>query len=136
MVGAGAIHELVEVVRQALLGLLARVISCGDQHGVGRSASILLVLLAPLRGWALVLVLVLGLAFVLASVEDRSDRLLVGGMVGSYVKQVTGGTGFQAAKLVDKGLAVRPGEERADDVCVDNVREGVASLGEPMDVIP
>ena len=30
MVGAWAIHELVEVVRQALLGLLAHVISYGD----------------------------------------------------------------------------------------------------------
>ena len=44
--------------------------------------------------------------------------------------------GFQAAKLVDQGLAVHPREERADDVCVDNIREGVASLGEPVDVIP
>ena len=57
-------------------------------------------------------------------------------MVGGYVKQVAGGTGFQAAKLVDKGLIVCPREERADDVCVDDVREGVASLGEPTDVIP
>ena len=57
-------------------------------------------------------------------------------MVGGYVKQVMGGMGFQAAKLVDKGLAVHPGEEHADDVYVDDVREGVASLGEPMDVIP
>ena len=69
----------------------------------------------------------LALAFVLASVEDRSDRLLAGGVVG---------TGFQAAKLVDKGLAVYPREERADDVCIDDIREGVASLGEPADVIP
>ena len=46
-----------------------------------------------------------------------------------------GGTGFQAAKLVDQGLAVRLGEERADDVCVDDIGEGVASLGEPTDVI-
>ena len=38
VVGAWATHELVEVVRQALLGLLAYMISCGDQHGVGRSA--------------------------------------------------------------------------------------------------
>ena len=30
VVGAWAIHELVEVVGQALLGLLARAISCGD----------------------------------------------------------------------------------------------------------
>ena len=57
-------------------------------------------------------------------------------MVGGYVKQVAGGTGFQAAKLVDKGLAVCPGEERADDVCVNDIREGVASLRKPVDVIP
>ena len=43
--------------------------------------------------------------------------------------------GFQAAKLVDQGLAVCPEEEYVDDVCVDDIREGVASLGEPMDVI-
>ena len=30
MVGARAIHEFVEVVRQALLGLLARAVSCSD----------------------------------------------------------------------------------------------------------
>ena len=45
------------------------------------------------------------------------------------------GTGFQAAKLVDQGLIVRPKEECDDDVCVDDIREGVASLGEPTDVI-
>ena len=47
-----------------------------------------------------------------------------------------GGTGLQATKLVDQGLAVRPGEECADDICVDDIREGVASLGEHADVIP
>ena len=76
VVGAWAIHELVEVVRQALLGLFAHAISCGDQRGVGRSALILVVLLAPLCGEALILVLALGLAFVPASVKDRSDCLL------------------------------------------------------------
>ena len=65
----------------------------------------------------------LGLAFVPASAEDRSDCLLTRGVVGGDVKQVTGGMGFQAAKLVDEGLTVRPGEERADDVCVDDIRE-------------
>ena len=69
-------------------------------------------------------------------VEDRSDRLLTGGVVSGDVEQVAGGTGLQAAKLMDQGLAGRPGEECADDVCVDDIREGVASLGEPMDVIP
>ena len=37
---------------------------------------------------------------------------------------------------MDQGLVVRPREERADDVCVDDIRERVASLGEPVDVIP
>ena len=101
MVGAWAIHELVEVVRQALLGLLAHAISCGDQRGVVWSTPILFVLLAPLCGGALILVHALGLAFVLASIEDRSDRLLAGGMVCGDVEQVIGGTGLQAAKLVD-----------------------------------
>ena len=36
---------------------------------------------------------------------------------------------------MDQGLVVRPGEERADDVNVDDIGEGVALLGEPMDVI-
>ena len=94
MVGARIVHELVEVVRQSLLGLLARAISRGDQCGIVRSAPILFVLLAPLCGGALVLVCALGLAFVLASNEDRSDRLLAGGVVSGDVEQVAGGTGL------------------------------------------
>ena len=78
----------------------------------------------------------LGLAFVLASVEDYSDHLLTKGVVRGDVEQGTGGTGLQVAKLVDHGLTGRPGEECADDSHVDNIREGVASFGEPMDVIP
>ena len=46
-----------------------------------------------------------------------------------------GGTGLQAAKLVDQGLAGCPEEERADNVYVDDIREGVASFGESTDVI-
>ena len=136
MVGAWTIHELVEVVRQALLGLLAHAISCGDQCGVDRLASILFVLLAPLHGGALVLVLVIGLTFVSVSVEDRSDRLLAGGVVSGDVEQVVGGTGHQVAKLVDQGLVGHPEEECADDIHVDDIREGVASLGEPVNVVP
>ena len=93
VVGAWAIHELVEVVRQALLGLLARTISYCDQRGVGLLALIPLVLLAPLCGGALILVRALGLAFVLA-IEDCSDRLLAGGMVHGAVEQVMGGMGL------------------------------------------
>ena len=37
---------------------------------------------------------------------------------------------------MDQGLAVCPRKECADDVSVDDIREGVASLREPVDVIP
>jgi len=37
---------------------------------------------------------------------------------------------------MDQGLAVLPRVERVDDVCVDDIGEGVASLGESTDVIP
>ena len=108
----------------------------GDQRGVVRSAPILFVLLAPLHGGALILVLTLGLAFVPAYVEDRSDCLLAGGMVCGDVEQVMGGTGLQAAKLVDQGLAGCLREKCADDVRVDDVGKGVALFREPVDVIP
>ena len=101
MVGVGAIHELVEVVRQALLGLLGRAISYDNQRGVGWSSPILFVLLAPLSGGALVLVLMLGLALVLATTKDCSDRLLAGGVVHGDVEQVADGTGLHTAELMD-----------------------------------
>ena len=63
VVGAWALHELIEVVQKALLGLLVCVISRGDQRGVGRSATIFSVLFAPLCGGALVLILTFDLAF-------------------------------------------------------------------------
>ena len=82
------------------------------------------------------MILALGLALVPASIEDCSDRLLARGTVSGDVEQVAGGTELQATKLVDQGLAGRPREECVDDVRVDDIREGVALLGEPMDVIP
>ena len=78
----------------------------------------------------------LGLAFVPAFVENCSGRFLTGGVVSGDVEQVTASMRLQATKLVDQGLAVCPGEECADDVCIDDIREGVASFGEPTDVIP
>ena len=94
MVGAQTIHEFVEVVRQSLLGLPGCAISRGDQRGVVRPASILLVLLAPLSGGAFVWIHVLGIAFVLASAEDCPDHLLARGVVGGNVEQIAGGAGF------------------------------------------
>ena len=82
------------------------------------------------------MVLVLGLAPVPTAAEDRPDRLLAGGMVCGDVKQVMGGTGLQIAELVDQGLPGCPREECTIDIRVDDIREGVASLGEPTDVIP
>ena len=96
---------------------------------------ILLVLFAPLCGGALVLILALGLALVLTSVEDRSDHLLAGGMVHSDVEQVAGGLGLQTVKLMNQRLTGCSRQERADDVRVDDIRKGVAPLREPMDVI-
>ena len=128
VVGAWALHELVEVVGLTLLGLLAYTIGHGDQSEVGWSTSILLVLFAPLHGGALSLVLVLGLTLVLASAKDRSDHLLAGGVVCGDVEQVTGGTGLHTTKFVDQGLIGCPREEYADGVRVDNIRKGVAML--------
>ena len=74
------------------------------------------------------MVLTLGLASVPASVEDRSDRLLIGGVVCGDIEHVAGGMGLQVAKLMDQGLTGCPREECADDVRVDNIRKGVAPL--------
>ena len=77
VVGARAIHELMEVARRVLLGLCARTISRGDQRGVGQSVAILFVLFPLLCGGALVLILALGLALALASVGARRERRLL-----------------------------------------------------------
>ena len=74
------------------------------------------------------MILTLGFALVPASIEDRPDCLLAGGMVSGDVEQVTGGTGLHIAELVDQGLAGCPREERADDVRIDDIRKGVASF--------
>ena len=82
------------------------------------------------------MVLMLGLALVPASAKDHSDRLLARGMVRGDVEQVVGVTGLHTAELVDQGLTGCAREEHADDVYVDDIRNGVASLCEPVDVIP
>ena len=128
VVGVGAIHELIEVVRQALLGLLAHAIGHGDQSSIGQLAPIPLILFAPLCDGALVLVLALGLALVPASTKDRSNHLFAGGMGCGDVEQVAGGTGLQTTELVDQGLTGCPRKEHTDDVHVDDIRKEVASF--------
>jgi len=78
VVGAWTLHELVEVAGGALLGRRARMISRGDQRGVGRLAAILSVLFPPLHGGAFVLIPVLGLALPLASVRARREQRSLG----------------------------------------------------------
>ena len=94
VVGAQALHELVEVSRLVLLRPHAQVVGRDDRRGVSRSAAILSILFSPLHGGALILILALGLALVPASIKDHSDRLLTGGMVHGDVEQVTGGPGL------------------------------------------
>jgi len=76
VIGAWTLHELVKVVGLALLGLLAHVVSHGDQCWVGWSALILLILLALLCGGALALVLTLGLAPVPTAAKEKPNYLL------------------------------------------------------------
>ena len=74
------------------------------------------------------MILALGLAPIPATAKDRSDHLLAGSMVHGDVKRVAGGTGLRTADLVDHGLAGCPREEHADDVRINNIRQGVALL--------
>ena len=45
------------------------------------------------------------------------------------------GTRLLAPQFVDQGLAVRPAEERTDDVGVNDARQRVALFGEAPDVV-
>ena len=77
------------------------------------------------------MILTFGLALVPTSVKDCSNRLLTRGVVRGDVEKVAGGTGLQAAKLVDQGLTGCPREECADHIHADDIRKGVAPLQEP-----
>jgi hypothetical protein len=76
------------------------------------------------------LVLPLGLAFGPSIGEDRPDGLLAEGVVRGDVQELAGGARLPAAELVNEGLAGGPREVRANDIYVDDVKEGIASLGE------
>jgi hypothetical protein len=51
------------------------------------------------------------------------------------VQELAGGARLRAAELVNEGLAGGPREERANNICVDDVRERIALLREPVEVI-
>ena len=74
------------------------------------------------------MVLALGLAPVPTAAKDCSDHLLTRGVVCGNVEQVAGGMGLHTAELVDQGLTGCLREERADDICINNIRKGVAPL--------
>ena len=109
VVGARALHEIMEVARRVLQGLRARVIGCGDRREVSRLSVILTILFSPLRGGALVLILVLGLTFAAASVEAWCERRLLEVLdKGPWSQAVRARTPFDATRVL-----VRP-EPRID----------------------
>ena len=101
MVGARALHEIVEVARRVMLGLRACMIGRGDRRKVSQLAAILSVLFFPLRGGALVLILALGLTFVAAFVEARWERRLLEWLdKGPWSQAVGAGTPVDAARVL------------------------------------
>ena len=72
---------------------------------------------------------------VLVALEDGPDRLIAGGVIGGDLQELVRGAWLLAPQFVDQGLAVRPAEERVDDVGVDDAWERVALLGEAPDVV-
>jgi hypothetical protein len=57
-----------------------------------------------------------------AIVEDRPDRLLAGGVVRGNVQDLAGGAWLSTDELVNEGLAGGSSEERADNVCINDIR--------------
>jgi hypothetical protein len=57
-------------------------------------------------------------------------------VVRGNVQELAGCAQLPAAELVNEGLASGPKEACADDVCVDDVGEGIAFLGELANVVP
>ena len=60
---------------------------------------------------------------VLVAFKNSPDRLLAGGMVGGDLQELIHSVRLLAPQFVDQGLAVRPAEERADDIGVDDAWE-------------
>ena len=69
------------------------------------------------------------------ALEDGPDRLLAGGVAGGDLQEFMCGVRLLAPQFVDQGLAVRPAEEHADDIGVDDAWERVPLLGEAPDVV-
>jgi hypothetical protein len=132
MVGARLVQELVEVVvsqRALVLALGGRDLTSGR-----RSAVLLVLPVLAARGRS-VAVAPLLFRLALVTLKDGPDRLLAGGMVGGDLQELVRGARLLAPQFVDQGLAVRPTEERTDDVGVDDARQRVALLGEASDIV-
>ena len=56
----------------------------------------------------------------LVALEDGPNRPLAGSVVCGNLQELVRGTRLLAPQFVDQGLAVRPTEERANDVGVDD----------------
>ena len=67
--------------------------------------------------------------------DNSSHSLFARGLVSRNVQELVSGSRILAPLLVDQCFAACAGEESIDHVSVDDVREGVAILGEATDVI-
>ena len=93
-----------------------------DLAGGGRSAVLLVLPVLAARGGP-VAVTPLFFCRVLVAFENGPDRLLAGGMVGGDLQELVRSTRLLAPHFMDQDLAVRPAEECADDVGVDDTRQ-------------
>jgi hypothetical protein len=114
---------------------LAHVVSRRDRVGVGATPILLLPFFLALRRGPPPSPS-LSIAFGPTVGEDHPDRLVAGGVVRGDVQELASGARLPAAKLVNDGLAGGPKEDCTDDICINDVREGIALLGEPVDVVP
>jgi hypothetical protein len=63
------------------------------------------------------------------------DNLLARGVTCCEVEQLPRRSWFAAPELVDKCFIGRVGDERSDHICIHNVRQLIALLGEVADVL-
>jgi hypothetical protein len=138
MVRAGFPRHLVEHTGTPLGASGVTPLSCGDKiSGEGLMLALLRLLLVVLLGVALggclgSILLSLPVAFVL--VKDGLDGLLSQSELDCNVHQLACLGGGLATQLADQVATGGAGEERSDDVGVNDVGELGALLGEPVNV--
>ena len=104
-----------------------------DELTVVASPTILFALYLLIAVFSLICGFSLGLALVF--VEDCIDGLLVGGVACREVEQLPHRPRFAAPELVNECFVGRARDECSNHVCVYDVRNPIALLGEAADVL-